>query len=72
MLVDIRWLRLGGMIVTVTEELLSNAERYAQDFDKGDLPMPPGRHVAIVACMDARVKSVWDLRLERGGCPRDS
>ncbi|MGH8981132.1 MAG: carbonic anhydrase, partial [Acidimicrobiales bacterium] len=34
--------------MTVTDELLGNAERYATSFDKGSLPMPPGRHVAIV------------------------
>lgn len=52
--------------MTVTEELLSNAERYAQNFDKGDLPMPPGRHVAIVACMDARVNPYGIFGLSEG------
>ena len=41
--------------MSVTDELLANAERYAETFDKGDLPMPPGTGVAVVACMDARV-----------------
>jgi len=38
-----------------TDELLKNARAYAESFDNGDLPMPPGLGVAVVACMDARV-----------------
>ena len=38
-----------------TDQLLENAQSYAAGFDKGDLPLPPGRRVAIVACMDARL-----------------
>lgn len=41
--------------MSVTDELLTNAETYAAAFDKGQLPLPPGRHVAVVACMDARL-----------------
>ena len=41
--------------MSVTDELLENAKRYEASFDKGDLPMPPGRKVAVVACMDARL-----------------
>ena len=37
------------------EEFLTANRRYAQDFDHGDLPMPPARHVAVVTCMDARL-----------------
>ncbi len=49
-----------------TDELLRNAETYAQSFDKGDLPMPPARKVAIVACMDARLSPFALLGLEVG------
>jgi carbonic anhydrase len=49
-----------------TDELLRNAEKYADTFDKGDLPMPPGRKVAIVACMDARLSPFALLGLEVG------
>ena len=49
-----------------TDELLRNAEKYAENFDKGDLPMPPGRKVAIVACMDARLSPFALLGLELG------
>ena len=38
----------------LNEVLLANSE-YATGFDKGDLPMPPGRHFAILTCMDARL-----------------
>jgi carbonic anhydrase len=41
--------------VSETEEFLANAESYAAGFDKGDLPLPPGKKVAILACMDARL-----------------
>jgi carbonic anhydrase len=52
--------------VTVTDELLRNAESYASSFDKGDLPMPPARKVAVVACMDARLNPYGLLGLEEG------
>jgi carbonic anhydrase len=37
------------------EAVLNANAAYAADFDKGDLPMPPGRHFAILTCMDARL-----------------
>jgi carbonic anhydrase len=46
--------------VSVTDDLLSHARDYAARFDKGDLPMPPSRSVAVVACMDARL-NVYDI-----------
>ena len=52
--------------MSVTDELLANAERYAETFDKGDLPMPPGTGVAVVACMDARVNPYGILGLTEG------
>ena len=41
--------------MSVTDELLKNNEAYAASFDKGDLPLPPAKKVAVVACMDARL-----------------
>ena len=41
--------------MSATDDLLKNAEAFADGFDKGDLPMPPARKVAILACMDARI-----------------
>ena len=52
--------------MSATDELLRNAEAYAESFDKGDLPIPPGRKVAIVACMDARLNPYSLLGLEEG------
>jgi carbonic anhydrase len=52
--------------MTVIEEMLGNAERYAEAFDKGGLPMPPAKHVAVVACMDARLNPQGLLGLEEG------
>jgi carbonic anhydrase len=52
--------------MSVTDELLENARRYAADFDKGDLPLPPGRGIAIVACMDARLNPYGLLGLSEG------
>src|SRR6266852_7935421 len=50
----------------VLPELLAANERYAASFSKGDLPMPPGRHVAVLACMDARLDPAKMLGLEEG------
>ena len=52
--------------MSVTDELLHNAERYAATFDKGDLPLPPAKHVAVVACMDARLNVYGVLGLSEG------
>ena len=41
--------------MTVIDQLLENNSRYADGFDKGDLPLPPARNLAVVACMDARL-----------------
>ncbi len=43
-----------GVPMTVTDEYLANNAVYARTFE-GPLPMPPSKHVAIVACMDARL-----------------
>lgn len=51
---------------TVTEELLQNAEKYAASFDQGDLPLPPGRKTAVLACMDARLNPYGVLGLSEG------
>jgi carbonic anhydrase len=52
--------------MSTTDDLVGNAGRYAEGFDKGDLPMPPARKVAIVACMDARLVPSRLLGLEEG------
>jgi carbonic anhydrase len=52
--------------MTVTDEVLSNNERYAAGFSKGDLPLPPAKKLAVVACMDARLDVHKILGLEEG------
>src|SRR5438045_2590001 len=52
--------------MTVTDELLQNAERYAADFDRGDLPLAPARRVVVLACMDARLNPYGILGLHEG------
>jgi carbonic anhydrase len=52
--------------MSVTDELLANAESYAATFDKGALPLPPAKHVAVVACMDARLNPYGLLGLSEG------
>ena len=52
--------------MSVTDELLENAKGYAEGFDKGDLPLPPAKKVAVVACMDARLNPYGILGLQEG------
>ena len=52
--------------MSVTDELLAANEQYAASFDKGDLPLPPGRKIAVLACMDARLNPYGALGLEEG------
>jgi carbonic anhydrase len=52
--------------LSVTDDLLQNNERYAASFDKGDLPLPPAKGVAVVACMDARLNVYGMLGLQEG------
>ncbi|HWH11964.1 MAG TPA: carbonic anhydrase, partial [Solirubrobacteraceae bacterium] len=52
--------------MSTTDELLKNAESYAASFDKGHLPLPPARKVAVLACMDARLNPYGVLGLAEG------
>jgi len=52
--------------MSVTDDLLRNNEAYAESFEKGDLPLPPAKGVAVVACMDARLDLHKILGLEEG------
>jgi carbonic anhydrase len=52
--------------VTVTDDLLVNAASYADGFERGGLPMPPAKGVAVLACMDARLNVYGLLGLEEG------
>jgi carbonic anhydrase len=52
--------------VSVTDDLLANNQAYAESFDKGSLPMPPGSKLAVLACMDARLNVYGILGLAEG------
>ncbi len=52
--------------MTVTDDLIRNAESYAETFDLGDLPLPPAKQVAVLACMDARLNVYGLLGLQEG------
>ncbi|HZK73253.1 MAG TPA: carbonic anhydrase [Clostridia bacterium] len=52
--------------MSVTDELIHNNEGYAKSFTKGDLPMLPAKHLAVLACMDARLDVHKILGLHEG------
>lgn len=49
---------------TAFERALVENARYASQFDRSALPLPPGRKLAVLACMDARltVEDVLGIR----------
>src|SRR5579885_405199 len=50
----------------VVQEFQQANEAYASQFDRGGLPMPPGRKVAVLTCMDARLDPAAFLGLQLG------
>ena len=52
--------------MSTTDELLRNNEAYAASFDNGDLPSPPAKKLAVLACMDARLNPYAILGLRDG------
>jgi carbonic anhydrase len=52
--------------MSVIDQTLRANESYAKRFEKGALPMPPARKLAVVACMDARLDPARALGLEEG------
>jgi carbonic anhydrase len=52
--------------MAINDEIRAANERYAGDFAKGNLPMPPGRRFAVVTCMDARLDPAKFLGLDEG------
>ena len=52
--------------MSAIDTYLGNNEKYAATFSKGDLPMPPAKKIAIIACMDARLETGALLGLEEG------
>ena len=51
--------------MSVTDDLLASNERYAESFH-GPLPLVPSAHLAVVACMDSRMKIFALLGLQDG------
>ncbi len=52
--------------MTTVQEFLKANDAYAETFQKGHLPMPPARRVAVLTCMDARLHPARFLGLEEG------
>jgi carbonic anhydrase len=52
--------------MSLLQELVAANERYAAEFKKGTLPMPPARHFAVLTCMDARLVPARFLGLDEG------
>ncbi len=52
--------------MSVIDELLADASRYAKSFTTGPLPTLPARQVAVVACMDARLNPYGLFGLTEG------
>jgi len=52
--------------MSVTDEVVRNNDAYASSFKKGDLPLPPAKKLAVVACMDARLDVHKILGIQEG------
>ena len=52
--------------MSTTDSLLRNNDRHSSSFQKGHLPMPPAKKLAVLACMDARLDVHKILGLEEG------
>ena len=52
--------------MTEIDELVRNADSYTEAFEGGELPLPPAKRVAVVACMDARLNPYGLLGLQEG------
>ena len=52
--------------MSVTDDLVRNNAAYVSSFQKGDLPLPPAKKLAVVACMDARLDVHKILGIQEG------
>lgn len=52
--------------MSVINDLLRSNEAYARSFTKGELPLPPSKKIAVLACMDARLDVHKILGLQEG------
>jgi carbonic anhydrase len=53
-------------VTALLDELIESNETFAQSFDAGSLPMPPGRCLAVLVCMDARIDPAKTIGLALG------
>jgi carbonic anhydrase len=56
----------GEFNMSVIDDVLKANSNYAAQFNQGHLPMPPGRKLAVLACMDARLDVNQILGLKIG------
>ena len=59
------YLSSSAAYASVTDEYLANNAAYASTLE-GPLPLPPSKHVAVVACMDARLDVYRILGIDEG------
>ena len=52
--------------MAAVDEMVAANQEFAKGFDKGNLPMPPARHTAVLVCMDARLIPSRFLGLDTG------
>ena len=52
--------------MSIVDEFQKANDAYVATFQKGELPMPPARKVAVLTCMDARIVPARALGLEEG------
>jgi carbonic anhydrase len=52
--------------VPARDDCLEANRTYQDSFDKGELPIPPARRLAVVTCIDARIDPAKVLGLEEG------
>jgi carbonic anhydrase len=57
----------GRAVTKILDEVLAANAKYLENFgDKGNLPLPPSRHFAILTCMDARLDPAKYAGLSEG------
>ena len=52
--------------MSATDDLLESNRAYADSFELSDLPLPPAKKLAVIACMDARLDPAKVLGLKEG------
>jgi carbonic anhydrase len=57
---------MEDLVMSSADELLANNVSYVSEFEKGDLPLPPAKKLAVLACMDARLDPAKALGLTEG------